>query len=90
LRNLGQTLSFQVVSAKQAEVWTFAVQGNEKITTPLGDLDSLKLHRVPRNEYDQKIDMWLSPAHGYLPARIRITLANGDVIEETLKSVGKP
>jgi hypothetical protein len=90
LRNLGQTLSFQVVSAKQAEIWTFAVQGNEKIATPLGDLDSLKLHRVPRNEYDQKIDMWLSPAHGYLPARLRITQANGDVIEETLKSVGKP
>jgi hypothetical protein len=90
LRSLGQTLSFQVVSAKQAEVWTFAVLGNEKITTPLGDLDSLKLHRVPRNEYDQKIDMWLSPAHGYLPARLRITQANGDVIEETLKSVGKP
>ena len=90
LRNLGQTLSFQVVSAKQAEVWTFAVQGNEKITTLLGDLDSLKLHRVPRNEYDQKIDMWLSPAHGYLPARLRITQANGDVIEETLKSVAKP
>jgi hypothetical protein len=90
LRNLGQTLSFQVVSAKQAEVWTFAVLGNEKITTPMGDLDSFKLHRVPRNEYDQKIDMWLSPKHGYLPARIRITLANGDVIEETLKSVAKP
>jgi hypothetical protein len=90
LRNAGQQLSFQVVSAKQAEVWTFAVQGNEKIATPLGDLDSLKLHRVPRNEYDQKIDMWLSPAHGYLPARLRITQANGDVIEETLKSVGKP
>jgi hypothetical protein len=90
LRNAGQQLSFQVVSAKQAEVWTFAVLGNEKITTPMGDLDSLKLHRVPRNEYDQKIDMWLSPAHGYLPARIRITLANGDVIEETLKSVAKP
>ena len=90
LRNAGQQLNFQVVSAKQAEVWTFAVLGNEKITTLLGDLDSLKLHRVPRNEYDQKIDMWLSPAHGYLPARLRITQANGDVIEETLKSVGKP
>ena len=90
LRNAGQELSFQVVSAKQAEVWTFAVLGNEKIASAMGDLDSLKLHRVPRNEYDQKIDMWLSPAHGYLPARIRITLANGDLIEETLKSVVKP
>jgi hypothetical protein len=90
LRAEGQQLNFQVVSAKQAEVWTFAVLGTEKIKLPLGDLDSLKLHRVPRNEYDQKIDIWLSPAYGYLPARIRIIQANGDVIEETLKSVGKP
>ena len=90
LRAEGQQLSLQVVSAKQAEVWTFAVLATEKIKLPLGDVDSLKLHRVPRNEYDQKIDVWLSPAHGYLPARIRIIQANGDVIEETLKSVGKP
>jgi len=90
LRNTGQQLNFQVVSAKQAEVWTFAVLGNEKIKLPLGEIDSLKLHRLPRNEYDQKIDIWLSPAHSYLPARLRITLANGDVIEETLKFVAKP
>ena len=90
LRDQGQQLSFQVVSAKQAENWTFAVLGSEKIKLPLGDMDSLKLHRVPRNEYDQKIDIWLSPTHGYLPARIRIVQANGDVIEETLQSAGKP
>jgi hypothetical protein len=90
LRTEGQQLSFQVVSAKQAEVWTFAVQGTEAIKLPLGDMDSLKLQRLPRKEYDQKIDIWLSPMHGYLPARIRIIQANGDVIEETLQSVGKP
>ena len=90
LRNVGQQMNFQVVSAKQAEVWTFAVLGTEKIKLPVGEIDSLKLHRVPRNEYDQKIDLWLSPPHGYLPARLRITQANGDVIEETLKTVAKP
>ncbi len=90
LRTEGRQLNFQVVSAKQAEVWTFAVQGTEAIKLPLGEMDSLRLNRVPRNEYDQKIDVWLSPAHGYLPARIRIIQANGDVIEETLQSVGKP
>jgi len=90
LRTEGQQLSFQVVSAKQAELWTFAVLGAETIKLPLGDMDSLKLQRLPRKEYDQKIDIWLSPVHGYLPARIRVILANGDVIEETLQSVGKP
>ena len=90
LRAEGQQFGFQVVSAKQAEVWSFAVLGPEKIKLPLGEVDSLKIHRVPRNEYDQKLEMWLSPSHGYVPARLRITQANGDVIEETLKSLGKP
>ena len=90
LRADGQQFGFQVVSAKQAEVWTFAVLGPEKIKLPLGEIDSLKIHRIPRNEYDQKLELWLSPAYGYVPARLRITQANGDVIEETLKSLGKP
>ena len=90
LRAEGQQFGFQVVSAKQAEVWTFAVLGPEKIKLPLGEIDSLKIHRIPRNEYDQKLELWLSPAYGYVPARLRITQANGDVIEETLKSLGKP
>ena len=90
LRAEGQQFGFQVVSAKQAEVWSFAVLGSEKIKLPLGEIDSLKIHRIPRNEYDQKLELWLSPAYGYVPARLRITQANGDVIEETLKSLGKP
>ena len=90
LRAEGQQFGFQVVSAKQAEVWSFAVLGPEKIKLPLGEIDSLKIHRIPRNEYDQKLEIWLSPSHGYVPARLRITQANGDVIEETLKSLGKP
>ena len=90
LRAEGQQFGFQVVSAKQAEVWSFAVLGPEKIKLPLGEIDSLKIHRIPRNEYDQKLELWLSPAYGYVPARLRITQANGDVIEETLKSLGKP
>jgi hypothetical protein len=90
LRAEGQQFGFQVVSAKQADMWTFAVLGPEKIKLPLGEVDSLKIHRIPRNEYDQKLELWLSPSHSYVPARLRITQANGDVIEETLKSLGKP
>lgn len=90
LRVEGQQFGFQVVSAKQAEVWSFAVLGSEKIKLPVGEIDSLKIHRIPRNEYDQKLELWLSPSHGYVPARLRIIQANGDLIEETLKSLGKP
>ena len=38
--------------------------------------------RNPRQAYDQKVEVWLAPQLGYLPARIRITETNGDSIDQ--------
>ena len=42
---------------------------------PAGSISALKLQRLPRrdHDYDQKAELWLAPALGYLPVRIRIT-----------------
>jgi hypothetical protein len=34
--------------------------------------------------------MWLSPQHGFLPARVRIVQTNGDVLDQFLSKVEKP
>jgi hypothetical protein len=34
--------------------------------------------------------MWLSPAHGYLPIKVRIAQSNGDVMEQNLSKVQAP
>jgi hypothetical protein len=34
--------------------------------------------------------MWLSPAHGYMPVRVRIAQSNGDVLEQFLRKVETP
>jgi hypothetical protein len=76
------TLSFQAIGSRDADTWLFAVENEEKLVLPGGELNTLKLVRNPRKEFDQKVELWLAPALGYLPARIRITESNGDSIDQ--------
>lgn len=90
LRQAGQQLNFQVVSAKSAEVWSFQVANSETLKLPVGTLTALKVSRLQQQNHDQTADMWLSPAHGYLPVKVRIAQSNGDVLEQSLRKVVGP
>jgi len=85
----GTMLSFQTVSQREAEVWQFKVDNEETLNLPYGDLPSIKLLRAPRRDFDQRIELWLAPSLGYLPVRLRITNANGDFVDQLLRSVEK-
>jgi hypothetical protein len=80
----------QAVGTRTAEPWLFTVEAQEKLYLPGGTLDTLKLARQPRREYDQKVEIWLAPALSYLPARIRITQTNGDFIDQQWRATGRP
>ena len=82
----GATLSLQTVGPRSAEVWLFTVTQSEMLDLPGGSVQGLKLERNPREPYDQKVEVWLSPQLGYLPARVRITEANGDSIDQQWES----
>lgn len=74
----GTRITLTTVSARGADRWTFTVEGPETLELPAGTTAALKLQRLPRKEYDQKAELWLAPALGYLPVRIQLTQANGD------------
>jgi hypothetical protein len=86
----GTMLSFQTASQREAEVWQFSVEKEEILQLPYGTVQSVKLNRTPRREFDQRIEVWLSPELGYLPVRLRVTNANGDWVDQSLKRVEKP
>ena len=73
-----------------AEAWTFPIDAPEKLSLPGGEQQVLKLTRLPRRDFDQKVELWLAPALGYLPARILITQSNGDFIDQQWRSTAKP
>ena len=90
LRQSGQQISFQVVAAKSADIWTFQVEKQEALQLPAGKFNAWKLSRVFKGTYDQTADVWLSPTHGYLPIKVRIAQTNGDVMEQNLSKVQAP
>lgn len=86
----GTEVALTTVSARSADRWTFTIEGPETLDLPAGTTPALKLQRLPRKDYDQKAELWLAPALGYLPVRIRITQANGDFADLLLRSSGAP
>ncbi|MEO7108321.1 MAG: DUF3108 domain-containing protein [Rhodoferax sp.] len=82
----GSTLSFQAVGPKSAESWVFTVGATEKLDLPGGEMSALRLWRDPNAQYDSKLEIWLAPSLGYLPVRIRLTQANGDLVDQLWKS----
>lgn len=86
----GAAISMQAVGTRIAEPWTFSVDAEETLTLPGGTQQTLRLTRLPRRDFDQKVELWLAPALGYLPARIRITQHNGDFIDQQWRSTSKP
>lgn len=86
----GSRISIQTVGPKEAGIWTFVVEGNEHITTPAGEFDVRRLSRTPRDDRDYKLELWLAPSLGWLPARMRQTMQDGDVIDLLLRDVSAP
>lgn len=88
----GTRISLATVGARAADVWAFTVEGEETLDLPAGAITARKLQRLPRrdHDYDQKAELWLAPALGYLPVRIRITQANGDFADLRLRSQAPP
>jgi hypothetical protein len=76
------TLTVQIVGPRDADLWLFTVGEEEILALPSGTQPARKLLRNPREAFDQKVELWLAPALGYLPVRLRITEANGDFVDQ--------
>ena len=87
---LGASISLYTVGPRDADTWTFRVEAEESLTLPFGALNTVKLSRQPRREFDQKVEIWFAPSLGYLPVRSKITQHNGDFVDQQLETLNKP
>jgi hypothetical protein len=84
----GSEWRFFVAGQRDAEAWTFKVIGPEKISTPLGEQETMHVSKSPPpDSKDQQVDIWLAPQQEWYPVRLRYTDADGDFIEQTLQQI---
>lgn len=86
----GATLSVQTIGAREAALWTFTVEGDEVVALPGGAATLRKLVRAPERPYEARLEVWLDPQRGHLPARIRTTLASGEWLDQRLRTAEPP
>ncbi|RQR52957.1 DUF3108 domain-containing protein [Burkholderia sp. Bp9126] len=78
----GVTQQFFVIDNNSGETWPITVIGDEPVQTATGFVATRHFMRLPRREGDtRRIDMWLAPSLGWLPARLVQTEPNGSQIE---------
>lgn len=85
----GSSINVPTAGLRDAENWVFTVEAEEDLSLPGGPLRGLKLQRVPRKEFDQKIELWLAPTKDYAPVRLRLTNPNGDSVDQRWSSTDK-
>lgn len=85
----GTAIAIQTADTRGAEPWTFTVEGDEELALPGGARRTLKLLRMPRKEYDYKLELWLAPGMDYAPVRLRLTYPNGDWLDQRWASTDK-
>jgi hypothetical protein len=85
----GSSIAIPTAGIRDAETWVFTVEGEESLALPGGTLRALKLQRLPRKEFDQKVELWLAPAKDYAPVRLRLTNPNGDSVDQRWASTDK-
>ncbi|TDN68330.1 DUF3108 domain-containing protein [Paraburkholderia sp. BL10I2N1] len=78
----GVTREFYVADNDSGEIWPIETVGDETLRIPGGFVDARHFMRLPRHEGDRRrIDVWLAPSLGWLPARILQTEPNGTQVE---------
>jgi hypothetical protein len=78
----GVTREFYVADNDSGETWPIETIGDETIRTAQGFVTARHFMRLPRHEGDRRrIDVWLAPSLGWLPARLMQTEPNGSEIE---------
>ena len=86
----GTDIVFQAIGSRSSEAWGFKVGETEKLTLPGGEVQALKLSRSAAGAYDSSAEIWLAPDMAYMPVRIRLKQANGDVADQQWSGTQKP
>ncbi|MGB1580664.1 MAG: DUF3108 domain-containing protein [Nevskiales bacterium] len=78
---------FLMVEDDEIKPYRFQITGQEKVATPVGRFDTVKVERV--NAGKREFRLWLAPALDYLPVKVERQKKGDDPIRMTLRELPK-
>lgn len=84
----GAVIDLFVAGVRDGEVWRVQVIGQEDLSTAIGHIPTWHVVRQPKiGSYDQRIDIWFAPDHGWTPVKLRYTEPNNDFLDMSVTSI---
>lgn len=83
----GRQTVLWMASRDDVTEYRFRSTGSATAVTGIGELDAVRVERVVANDHDARVEVWLVPELGWLPARLRFTDRYGRVTESVLESM---
>ncbi len=78
----GTEVVVPVVGPREASRWSFTVTTDEVLELAQTQVQARRLTHLPQREYEPSIELWFDAQRAYVPVRMRVTLANGDYVDQ--------
>jgi hypothetical protein len=65
-----EQVDYRIADGGRLKTYKIRVLGKETVSTPLGDIDTVKLTRERDDESDRQTTLWCAPALDYLPVKL--------------------
>ncbi|GGC88454.1 DUF3108 domain-containing protein [Undibacterium terreum] len=86
----GSEWNFLVAGRRDADPWSFKVNGYENLRTALGNMETVHVVRAPPPDAkDQQLDLWLAPSLDWYPVRVKFEDADGDYVDQMISNIKK-
>lgn len=85
-----QPVTVHSADGKGISTYTYRAAGHERLTTPAGVFDTLKLEKVRDGPDDKATELWLATDHGNLPVRLLIVDKDGTRIDQVATRLSIP
>lgn len=66
----------------------FTVVGNEKLATPLGEMETLHIAKVKDGPDDKSTDIWFATDRDFLPVRVLVVDKDGERADQVVTRIG--
>jgi hypothetical protein len=67
----------------------FTVVGNEKLATPMGEIQTLRIAKVRDGPDDKATDIWFAAERDFLPVRVLVVDTDGTRADQVITLIGK-
>jgi hypothetical protein len=87
VKGRGGNLTLSMSNGRKIELYTYRLVDEPRISTPVGEFDTLHFERVTSKGNDRHVEVWLAKSHHNFPVRVVLDDPRGLRVEQTLVSL---